>query len=173
MEFSANPHRVTEVPATSERRCPGFLENLAQVVIAGSSKTVPTPAKSGKTLLVSHPSIRLEREWRLSGRRRKMLNVSIKQVGQREGQDRFVLVNTITRKVLTVSDVSEQSLRRYFRAEGVAEEVIADCLRTARRRYSTKVAQQREPVDQGAETIEDEDLLFELGLEGDSDASIH
>lgn len=78
------------------------------------------------------------------------------------------MVDVKTRKVITVNDVSEGALRRFFRQHGASEELIEDCLRTARKRYE-RTTVSAPPVDQGADTIEDEDLLFELGLMDDSD----
>jgi hypothetical protein len=96
------------------------------------------------------------------------LDVTIKKVGQRAGQDRFILVQFQTRKVLTVHDVSARALRRFFHQRGVAEEVIETCLRVARSRYEQD--RPRSQANEAAETVEDHDLLFELGLGGDSEA---
>jgi hypothetical protein len=97
------------------------------------------------------------------------VEVAIKKVGQREGQERFVLVHTQTREIVTVSDVTEAALRRFFRQRGVPDGEFNHCLQRARQRYAEK-SPPRNPVDENAETQGD-DLLFQLGLE--EDESVH
>jgi hypothetical protein len=97
------------------------------------------------------------------------VEIAIKKVGQRDGKERFVLVSTQTREVITVSDVSETSLRRFFLQRGVTKELIDQCLARARRRYDETAS--RSPVDENADTMEGDDLLFQLGLE--EDAKVH
>lgn len=94
------------------------------------------------------------------------MEIAIKKVGQRDGKERFVLVSTETREIITVKDVSEEPLRRFFLQLGVADEVINQCLARARRRYDE--AARRSPVDENADTMEGDDLLFQLGLEEDA-----
>jgi hypothetical protein len=96
------------------------------------------------------------------------VDVSIKKVGQRDGQERFVLVNTKTRQVVTANDVSEKSIRRFFRQLKAPDKLIDKCLQRARERYAAE-SKPVPQVSQTAETTEDEDLLFELGLEDDED----
>jgi hypothetical protein len=91
------------------------------------------------------------------------VDIAIKKVGRRDGKERFVLVNTETREIVTVNDVSEAALRRFFRQRGVTEELLNQCLERARRRYDE--AAKRSPVDEHADTMEGDDLLFQLGLE--------
>jgi hypothetical protein len=100
------------------------------------------------------------------------VDITIKKVGRRDGKDRFVLVDPRTRRVLTVNDVSEGSLRRFFTMRGAEESMIDEALQTARDRFETASASAAR-VSEGAETIEDDDLLFELGLDEGSDADIH
>jgi hypothetical protein len=96
------------------------------------------------------------------------LEVAIKKVGHRDGKERFVLVSVKTREIVTVTDVTEAALRRYFRQHNVKDQLIEECLVRARKRYDQ--ASQRSPVDEHAETQGD-DLLFQLGLE--EDAEVH
>jgi hypothetical protein len=97
------------------------------------------------------------------------VDVTIKKVGQRDGKDRFILVNATTRKVLTVDDVSEASLRRFFRGRGVPDETMAEALATAQERYAQAAEAKQARVDEAADTLDDDDLLFELGF-GENDA---
>jgi hypothetical protein len=97
------------------------------------------------------------------------VDVTIKKVGQRDGKDRFILVNAKTRKVLTVDDVSEAALRRFFRSRGVQEETITEALATAQKRYAAASEANQPRVDDAADTLDDDDLLFELGF-GENDA---
>jgi len=91
------------------------------------------------------------------------VDVSIKKVSETKGGERFVLVDTATRKVLTVHDTSEKSLRRFFAARGAATATIDECLARARERYSER-SESQPNVDQAADTSED-DLLAGLGLD--------
>lgn len=97
------------------------------------------------------------------------MDVTIKKIGQRDGEDRFILLDPATRQILTVDDVSERALRRFFRKHGASDALIDEALLTARRRYAKRNTERQEAnVDQAAETIDDTDLLFELGLEDDA-----
>jgi len=97
------------------------------------------------------------------------VDVAIKQVGQRDAQERFVLVDVKTRKVVTQNDASAEALERFFRKRGVPAATIQRCLEEARQKYqATQKAADRPAVDEAAQTIEDDNLLFELGLEGDN-----
>lgn len=92
------------------------------------------------------------------------MDVAIKKVAERDGQERFVLVNPTTREVLTVNDVSEQTLRRYFEQRGATSDLIEECLDRARRRHDQSAPKASVPVNDASETMGDDDLLFELGL---------
>ena len=96
------------------------------------------------------------------------MEIAIKKVGQRDGIERFILVNNRTRQVITVRDVSEESLRRFCQKRGFPEEAVNESFERARQRYEE--TPQRAPVSETAETMEGDDLLFQLGLEEDSSA---
>ena len=100
------------------------------------------------------------------------MDVAIKKVAEREEQERFVLVNATTREVLTVHDVSESTLRRFFKQRGMTDELFEDCLTKARDRYQDRAEKSSAPVSDASDTIEDDDLLFELGL-GADDEDVH
>ena len=94
------------------------------------------------------------------------MDITIKQVGQRNGLDRFILINAVSRKVLTTDDVSEAALRRFFGQRGTDEATIDQCLERARARF----AEGAQPVAaDDAEEANDDDLLFELGLGEEDD----
>ena len=93
------------------------------------------------------------------------VEIAIKKVGQHDGVERFVLVNNRTRQVITVSDVSENALRRFFKKRNISDEAVNNSLARARKRF--EATPKRSPVDETAETQGD-DLLFQLGLEEDS-----
>ncbi|MDA1052796.1 MAG: hypothetical protein O3C40_20265 [Planctomycetota bacterium] len=95
------------------------------------------------------------------------MDVAIKQVSQRDGKDRFVLVNATTREVVTVNDVSEATIRRFFRDNGASEEMLESCLAKARKNYGDGARMASVPVSDAQETMGDDDLLFELGLSDD------
>lgn len=92
------------------------------------------------------------------------MDVAIKKVSERDGKDRFVLVNAVTREVVTVNDISENTLRRHFQKNGVGDEAIDDCLAVARQKYGQGARKESVPVSDAQETMGDDDLLFELGL---------
>jgi hypothetical protein len=100
--------------------------------------------------------------------RQDTVDVAIKKVGERDGQDRFILVNAGTRQVVSSNDVSEKSLRRFFRQLGADDHLIGQCIQRARDRYATK-SDSAPRINDAADTMEDEDLLFELGLDDDED----
>jgi len=93
------------------------------------------------------------------------VNVAIKKVTERESKERFVLINSATREVITVHDVSEATLRKFFRQRGMPEELVDRCFDRARDRYAANQPAAR--VDDASETMQDDDLLFELGLSDD------
>lgn len=92
------------------------------------------------------------------------MDVAIKKVSEQDGRDRFVLVNVATREVVTVNDVSEATLRRFFHDREVPDEMLDACLAKAREKYGKKADPPSVPVNEDHETMEDDDLLFELGL---------
>jgi hypothetical protein len=96
------------------------------------------------------------------------VEIAIKKVGQRDGVERFILVNNQTRQVITVRDVSETSLRRFCQKRGFSEEAVNNSLARARKRFEE--TPKRSPVDEHADTMEGDDLLFQLGLGEDSNA---
>ena len=96
-----------------------------------------------------------------------MVDVAIKKVSERDGKDRFVLVNATTREVITVNDVSEASLRRFFRDRGASDEMLNNCLDRAREHFGERARKQSVPASDAQETMGDDDLLFELGLGND------
>ena len=96
-----------------------------------------------------------------------MVDVAIKKVSERDGKDRFVLVNATTREVVTVNDVSEKTIRGFFRDRGASDKMVADCLAKARKDYGAGARQASDPGDDAQETMGDDDLLFELGLSED------
>ena len=100
------------------------------------------------------------------------MDVTIKKVTERDGQERFVLVNAKTRDVLTVHDVSEPTLRRFFLQRGMSDELIDGCLVRARERYQQDIRGSQSSVDEASDTIPDDDLLFELGLGADDDDAL-
>ena len=91
------------------------------------------------------------------------MDVTIKKVGQNDGAERFLLVDSVTRQVLTVHDTSEQALRRFFTKRGADSGLIDQCFERARQRYA-ETTQAQPSVDQAADTSED-DLLAGLGFD--------
>lgn len=92
------------------------------------------------------------------------MDVAIKKVAERNGQERFVLVNPNTREVLTVNDVSETTLRSFFKQRGMSGGLIDECIDRARQRHRTPPDRPGVPVSDASDTMGDDDLLFELGL---------
>lgn len=96
------------------------------------------------------------------------VDVAIRQVGERDAEDRFVLVDVKTRRIVTQHDASAEAIERFFRKRGVPAATIQHCLELARQRFQARQAPvARPPVDDASETIQDDSLLFELGLDGD------
>ncbi|MCA9121400.1 MAG: hypothetical protein H6822_07715 [Planctomycetaceae bacterium] len=93
-----------------------------------------------------------------------MVDVAIKKVSERDGKDRFVLINATTREVVTVHDISETTLRRYFADRGTSDAMLTDCLNKARKNYGENARKASVPANDAQETMGDDDLLFELGL---------
>lgn len=93
------------------------------------------------------------------------MDVTIKKVGENDGGERFVLIDAVTRKVLTVHDTSEQALRRFFQQRGVAATTVDQSLERARQRYGTN-SEPEPAIDHAADTADD-DLLSGLGLDDD------
>jgi hypothetical protein len=88
-----------------------------------------------------------------------IVDVSIKKVGESDGEERFRLINSETRRVLTARDVTEGAIRRFFAQLGAGDELVNGCLERARRRF----AEQAE--SDGPDEAEEDDLLFELGID--------
>jgi hypothetical protein len=97
------------------------------------------------------------------------VNVAIKKVGRRDGEERFVLVNTQSREVITVKDVTESALRRYFKSHGVRDEAFDKCLTRARELYANST--RASPVSETSDTQGEDDLLYQLGL--DDESNVH
>lgn len=95
------------------------------------------------------------------------MDVAIKKVTERDGEDRFVLVNIQTREVLTVHDASEKTLRRYFTERGASPQLLDRCFERARKRFQQPRASSKVAVNQTSDTMGDDDLLIELGLADD------
>ncbi|MGE0759486.1 MAG: hypothetical protein AB7F89_05725 [Pirellulaceae bacterium] len=95
------------------------------------------------------------------------MDITIKKVGKRDGQERFVLVNAATRAVITVKDVTEAALRRFFQRRSVSDQEINRCLERARQRYATTT--KAAPVNESSDTMGEDDLLFQLGLDEESE----
>ena len=87
----------------------------------------------------------------------------------RDDKERFVLVNAKTRQVITIADVSAAALKRFFQKRGVRNDLIDRCIERAQKRYAESVSAPK--VNESAETMGEDDLLFELGL--DDDANVH
>ncbi len=91
------------------------------------------------------------------------MDVTIKKVSENVDGERFVLVDTVTRKVLTVHDTTEQSLRNFFARRNVDSQTLDACLARARQRYA-ETSRAQPTVDHAADTSED-DLLAGMGLD--------
>lgn len=91
------------------------------------------------------------------------MEITIKKVAERNGVERFVLVNPQTREVLTSGDASEPALRRFFAARGVAKVVLDRCLERARDLYAAANSLSTSEDDESDVS----DLLQELGFGGD------
>ena len=100
------------------------------------------------------------------------MEIAIKKVAERDGDERFVLVNPTTREVLTVHDVSASTLRRFFQQRGASEALFDECIERARASYQDRSQHAAAAVSEASDTIEDDELLFDLGL-GDNDADVH
>ena len=96
------------------------------------------------------------------------MDVSIKKIGQRDGKERFELVDFVSREVVTVNDVSEATLRAYFHKRGVGDDTLDDCFMQARESYEQATAS-GPPVDNAADSEEEDDLLFDVDLSEDGD----
>jgi len=99
--------------------------------------------------------------------RDKIVDVAIKKVSQNDEGEIFLLVDSVTRKVLTVHDTSEQALRRFFAKRGADSVLIDQCLERARQRYA-ETTQAQPSVDDAADTAGD-GLLADLGFDNDFD----
>lgn len=83
------------------------------------------------------------------------MKIAVEKCGERNGQDRFVLVNADTGTVITTNDVSEPTLRRFLKSKGNADAMIDECLRKARKRFA-KTVDEEESLD---------DFFTEIGLD--------
>jgi len=92
-----------------------------------------------------------------------IVDVTIKKVSQNDGVERFLLIDSVTRKVLTVKVTSEEALRRFFAKRGADSGLIDQCFERARQRYA-EATQAQPVVDHAADTSED-DILAGLGFE--------
>jgi hypothetical protein len=86
------------------------------------------------------------------------VEVSIKKVGERDGVERFILVNSQTRRVISANDVDEAAIRRFFAQLGADGELIDACIERASERFN-------EPGEDDLTGDDEDDLLFELGLD--------
>lgn len=64
------------------------------------------------------------------------MDVRIEKVGERNGQDRFRLVNASSGAPVTVQDNSEETIRKYFRGKGLSKGYLDECFQKARSRFS-------------------------------------
>lgn len=64
------------------------------------------------------------------------MDVRIEKVGERNGQDRFRLVNAGSGAPITVQDNSEETIRKYFRGKGLSKGYLDECFQKARSRFS-------------------------------------
>lgn len=94
------------------------------------------------------------------------MDVAIKKVGEREESERFVLVNAKTRQVITTNDVSEGAIRRFFQKKNIKKDLLDRCFERARQRYAQTANAAK--VSESADTMDEDDLLFELGLDDDA-----
>jgi len=79
-----------------------------------------------------------------------------------------VLVSADSGKVVTVKDVSEARLRKYFHKRGVDDDILDDCFALARNRYDRATASVP-PNDDVGIGDEDDELLFDLDRIEDDD----
>ena len=86
------------------------------------------------------------------------MEVSIKKVGERDGGERFILVNSETRRVISANDIDEAAIRRFFSQLGADDDLIDVCIERARERFN-------EPGEDDLTGEDEDDLLFELGLD--------
>jgi hypothetical protein len=104
-----------------------------------------------------------------SAREGNAVEIAIKKVGKRDGQERFVLVDSRTREVITVKDVTEVALRRFFTKREIADNSVDACIERARQRYAE--TRKATPINESSDTMGEDDLLYQLGL--DEKPSVH
>lgn len=89
------------------------------------------------------------------------MDIAIEQIGERDGKERFVLVNVKTKKVITERDVSEPTLRKWLMEKFGDKAMIDKCFDKARKRFKKPAV--------GSATVDDEldfdEFLSEIGLE--------
>jgi hypothetical protein len=88
------------------------------------------------------------------------MDILVEKIGEREGKERFVLVNSKTHKVITVKDVSEPTLRKFLRGKGAKDDFIDECLQKARKRF--------EKTNHKAEEEDDFDIFNEVDFAEES-----
>ncbi len=96
------------------------------------------------------------------------MNVVIEKFGERDGQERFVLLNMKTGDVITKRDVSEKTLRKYLKGIGESAKLIDLGFAKARSRFEKK-------HNESAEQEDDElsDIFSEITLEDEGGSGIH
>jgi len=66
------------------------------------------------------------------------MDVIIRKVGEQDGKERFELVDPKSGKVMTEHDASEASIRKYFKAKGLANGFIDQCLQKSRDQFEKR-----------------------------------
>lgn len=73
------------------------------------------------------------------------MDVVIQKVGERDGKERFVLAKASSGEVITAKDASEGTIRKYFRAKGLSNGFLDECLQKSRARYDKKLKAAAKP----------------------------
>lgn len=96
------------------------------------------------------------------------MNVVIEKSGERDGKERFVLLNMNTGEVITKRDVSEVTMRKYLTSIGETSKLIDEGFAKARLRFQKKhddsVAQEDDELS---------DIFSEIALEDEGGSGIH
>ena len=85
------------------------------------------------------------------------MKVAIQKVGERDGRERFVLVNYKTHETITVKDVSEPTLRKWLTGKGMDAAAINEGFRKAKKRYDLDAAEN--------DDTDFDEFLTEIGLD--------
>ena len=85
------------------------------------------------------------------------MKVAIQKVGERDGRERFVLVDYKTHETITANDVSEPTLRKWLVSKGMDVAVINESFRKAKKRYDLDAA--------GNDDTDFDEFLNEIGLD--------